>query len=861
MHLIGRELFFRNGSIATIVAQWSRQQPMTFLLAAVVSGVIADSILQQSVPIISTLNSVAARAWLWGVLVAGLGSMIALGGKRWSQTSLAVATLTMMACCGAGNHCWQSYRYDSASILRLIDDQSQPAIVRGEMDSVPQLRRHPFATQRQQENLSPWQTKLTLSLSHVRAGDAFRPVDGRLQVIVNGNLTGANPGDHLELYGSIRGVGRATNPGETDFAAYYRGHRLHGQMQIESIQQVFVSPSNAPEHWFARWITGLSTRGRSGLLDSLDEASGPLAVALVLGQRDFVDLETRDQLLVTGTAHLLSVSGMHLAIVVGMAVSLAVLFQLPMPAKVILVVGVCLFYCAITGARPPVMRAAVLVTTVLVAMWMRRPSQIMNTLSLAGLILVLSNPENIFNAGVQLSFLAVATLILSGGTSIRSSSSIDQTVEQEQRLMALAQSSQSRWSMWARYYLLALARLFWASLCVTTISLPIVWYYFNVVSLVSVPTNVVLSLMLGLSLASGIVTAACAILFPAITFVPAIVCQSSLSIMRWIIDVAASIPMGHVWLPSPPVAWVAAFYVGIVITLMLPRNQTSRWIRIGWIGCWIAIAGMITTTRAELPDDVVEATFVDVGHGTSVVLRSGDQVWLYDCGRLGNDVGSSRDIDGVLWSLGVTRLDGIVLSHADADHFNALPGLVRRFAVDRVVTPPGMLDEAETALDDIRAAIRSADLPVVQTSHGETIDANAITMHVLHPPAVRIDGSDNANSLVVRIDVGGRSLILPGDLEPPGTEVLLSQPRPVPGGVLMAPHHGSLRMDAEAVLDWARPSETIVSGGRRAARPEVADVLASRGSGVHVTFADGAIRVRMDSRGGIQIRRFADSPW
>ena len=102
------------------------------------------------------------------------------------------------------------------------------------------------------------------------------------------------------------------------------------------------------------------------------------------------------------------------------------------------------------------------------------------------------------------------------------------------------------------------------------------------------------------------------------------------------------------------------------------------------------------------------------------------------------------------------------------------------------------------------------------------------------------------------IDRGGVTLILPGDLEPPGTELLVNQDRPPPGGVLMAPHHGSLTMDARSVLQWARPRETIVSGGRRARRPEVARCLAITGSGVHVTAEVGAIRVRIDTEGRIE---------
>ena len=116
---------------------------------------------------------------------------------------------------------------------------------------------------------------------------------------------------------------------------------------------------------------------------------------------------------------------------------------------------------------------------------------------------------------------------------------------------------------------------------------------------------------------------------------------------------------------------------------------------------------------------------------------------------------------------------------------------------------------------------------------------------VLHPPPYRVQGNDNANSLVLRIDVGGRSLVLPGDLEPPGLEMLLNRSRPLPGGVLMAPHHGSLTVDSQAILDWARPGQVIVSGGERAKRPQVAEALRVRGSDVFVTAEIGAIQVTL----------------
>jgi competence protein ComEC len=187
--------------------------------------------------------------------------------------------------------------------------------------------------------------------------------------------------------------------------------------------------------------------------------------------------------------------------------------------------------------------------------------------------------------------------------------------------------------------------------------------------------------------------------------------------------------------------------------------------------------------------------------------------------------------------------------------------VLRRFRVGQIVTPPRLLHQDEPALAASRAAIRRAGIPVREVSRGETLVIGRCRTRILHPPPRGVDGSDNANSLVLRIDHGNTTLILPGDVEPPGTERLIEHDRPPPGGILMAPHHGSLQMDAATVLTWARPAVTIVSGGRRAKKPEVRQMLSITGSDVWVTARQGAIRVRIDSVGTKQLRAWIEDPW
>jgi competence protein ComEC len=160
-----------------------------------------------------------------------------------------------------------------------------------------------------------------------------------------------------------------------------------------------------------------------------------------------------------------------------------------------------------------------------------------------------------------------------------------------------------------------------------------------------------------------------------------------------------------------------------------------------------------------------------------------------------------------------------------------------------------MLDSTKPGLEPIRESIRRAGVSVREvSSEQQYFDGwSSSQIEILHPPRNRVSGNDNANSLVIRIDHQGTSLVLPGDLEPPGLEMVIRSPRPPAGGVLMSPHHGSLTVDSQFILAWARPREVIVSGGARARRPEVADALGVRGSGVHVTATLGAVRVEFSA--------------
>jgi competence protein ComEC len=270
----------------------------------------------------------------------------------------------------------------------------------------------------------------------------------------------------------------------------------------------------------------------------------------------------------------------------------------------------------------------------------------------------------------------------------------------------------------------------------------------------------------------------------------------------------------------------------------------------------------LAVAAGQQSDSRFQCTFLSVGHGTSVVLRTPDgQTILYDAGRLGSPAGGARSIAGALWSDGVMRLDAVIVSHADVDHYNALPELLQQFAVKTVFVTPLMFREDVEALRVLRQAIESSSATLCELSAGDRLtfgDSTVIT--VLHPPVTGVRGTDNAQSMVLAVECQGRRVLLPGDLESPGTQALLAQP-PWDCDVLLAPHHGSARSNPPGFSAWSRPEWVVISGSRSQDRARgVRSGYEAASARVFHTAYDGAVRFVLSAE-AVSAARWHNGAW
>jgi competence protein ComEC len=325
---------------------------------------------------------------------------------------------------------------------------------------------------------------------------------------------------------------------------------------------------------------------------------------------------------------------------------------------------------------------------------------------------------------------------------------------------------------------------------------PLVMAQFHLVSPVAILLGPLLALPVIFAMAGGFGVLLCGWLLPPVAAVFGWFCDWNLAAMQVCVESARNWPLSHFWVAGPPAWWLAVFYGALLGGVLLPgRRPPLRW-TCALAGAWVAV-GLTASLVHARDESSLRCTFLSVGHGAAVVVElPGGQTLLYDAGRLGSPVGAGRIISSYLWSRGITHLDALVISHADADHYNAVPAVLDQISVGAVYVSPVMFeDRTSAALGALQKAIAETGVPLREVWSGDRLRTSPeVSIEVLHPPRRGVLGSDNANSIVLAIEYQRRRVLLTGDLEPPGLSDVLAE-LPYDCDVTLAPHHGSAASD------------------------------------------------------------------
>ena len=635
---------------------------------------------------------------------------------------------------------------------------------------------------------------------------------------------GLEPGDRIACTARVKLSDRAYGEETTYYTAkgVYLLAYCNGEVEITPAQGVPL------RHWPTLCAHAL----RGGIYAAFDGTAAPIAAAVTLGDKTGLDEALYSAFNRAGLMHAAVVSGLHISFLVQMVLVLSGRRRKAALAMIPLLV----FYALMAGGTPSAFRAVIMQSALLFAPIARREGDGPSALALALLILLIQNPFAAASVGLQLSFASVAGILLV-------SDSLFRWMYRPWREKRPAKGQKGKLALW-KAVRTALAGVS-ASLGAMLFTVPLVALYFGQIVLLSPLSGVLALWALSLLMAFGLVLGTLAVFLPA----PAALLGGIAGLLghyaRWIALALGRFPFASLSTGSRYcLIWLAAAYLALAAAFLgkeRPRRPLVSVCALAVLLCAAIGLGRLETDMSDLT-----VTALDVGQGASTALISGGQAALVDCGGSGS--GSAGDIAADYFAAqGRTRLDLLVLTHFDSDHFNGVEQLFYRMKVARVAIPAGDTDPGDAARLLELAEAEGAQVILVDGTKKLLLGDADLT---LFPPLG--GGTSNESGLFALCTVGDFDVLITGDADA-FVEKMLVKYCPIPDiELLMVGHHGSKNSSCEEFLRATAPELAVISAGANNSyghpAPETLDRLEALGSEIRRTDEDGTVTVWV--RGG-----------
>jgi competence protein ComEC len=602
-----------------------------------------------------------------------------------------------------------------------------------------------------------------------------------------------------------------TNPGQFDFPNYLLSLGVRGNFRAEKVTLIKPAP------WYHRCINFIHATLDSSLTRSVPAAQAPLLRACLLGSMEGLDPQVVEDFRASGMLHILAISGQHIGLIALILLQLFSLLRLPRKAAFV-VTGILLgIYVPVCGGSISVLRSALMFWCLLPGVLWERPGLAMNNLGWAAALSLICMPYQILSLGFQLSFIATFFLILY--------SRLLATVLKRLKIRKTIPT-----------YLLSTA-LF--SMVLYLATYPILSNGMHSLSPSSLLGN-----LATIALSSGMLVASClTLLFQPLPWIRGgfgEMAGAFSEALTFCVHALAHGPGSAQSVAALPFIWslllillllafpyVAARGRGRLLILIAITIFSGRW-----------VYGQVWSWRQE----PMAVTYLDVGQGDGIVCQLPAATLLIDAGppEAGRNV-----VLPFLRYHGINRLDVVVVTHPDLDHYGGLAYLAEHMEIGQVVYP-GI--EADTrAWKDLQRVLDKHKIPMTAVHRGQLLyQYPGISMHVLTPKFPGQFRERNDNSVATLLKVREKRFLFTGDMEAPAQAFLLDQAYPkLAGAILKVPHHGSDRSNPPEFLEKLKPDIAILSAGRKNRfghpGPVTVQTLQRLGSQLFLTARQGAV--------------------
>ncbi|MDI3462371.1 MAG: DNA internalization-related competence protein ComEC/Rec2 [Nitrospira sp.] len=628
-------------------------------------------------------------------------------------------------------------------------------------------------------------------------------------------------GDRISFQGKLHRPRGALNPGGFDYAAYMERQGVDLLTTVIGAQAVTLLEAEPQIGLWSVWnrIDHWRDRIRAAAVKTLSQPTRGLFLGMIIGERGYLEQHLQDWFMVTGTVHLLSISGSHLGLVALVVFWLVKRLVLRLPSMLLLTLSrtvtpskiaillawpAVALYALLAGAELATMRSLVMITLAMIAMWLGYERHLGHAMAVALLVILLHDPRAIFDISFQLSFLSVLVMVR-------------MIVFTKSWNADVAETGSRLRDRFMSHALNALAM----SGAVTVATLPMVAFYFNQVPWMGTVTNLIVVPFTGVILVPlGLFAALWTIMTGAESLILGSAMEQLFGLMVLGLQWCASLPGGEWHVAAPSIPAIALFYAGLLLTSF----QVIPWrVRAAGAGLSVLLIGWwLSPPVSQADGDHWRVTFLDVGQGDSAVVELPDgQTVLIDGGSRYERFDMGKNVIApFLWSRRIHHLSHVIGTHQQLDHVGGLIWVLRHMSVGRYWS--GGIERAEKFAEDLKTALRDRHIDQHTAVRGQDLlQSGRCRLNILNPPDTPVIRAStqphsgtilNNLSIVSRLQCGTYSILFAADIETGGVR-RLNEEGYQPVTVLKVPHHGA-RSSLDP--DWLRqlqPQYAVISVG------------------------------------------------
>lgn len=639
-----------------------------------------------------------------------------------------------------------------------------------------------------------------------------------------------NMGSRVRVAGETESFQGALNPGEFDYRSYML---LEGYDFFLNSGTVLWNDNNNTVNEF---LYRIRKRLEGVLENSLPSGEAGIMKAMLLGNKEGLEPESKELYRINGIAHILAISGLHISLL-GMGL-FRILNRCGLPLKI--TVPICIvflfLYGQMTGMSSSAFRAVIMFTLQLSARFLLRSYDMLTAVSVAAAIVTAVAPLSLFQTGFQLSFGAVLGIALITPRFPRIS--------------------------------FGPGRAFLASLSVQLMTLPVLLTSYYEFPLYSLLLNLIIIPLMSVAAGSGLLAILLGLFFPAAGCAAALPALCVLKLYEFLCIGICHMPF-YTFIVGCPEPWKAVVYyflLGLGIAVAGKRkDQKKKGISGGQKIAFVLWGSAVMLLFTAAPPGKLQISILDVGQGDAICIRAPDGTTiLVDGGSSSKKNVGTKSLLPWLKYQGIKTVDYIFLSHMDEDHISGIEELMlkqeeRTCGVNflRLVVPPSAKDEE--AWKRISAAAARGKTKLYEMKRFDRIEAAGLTIACLYPETAEAKVKGNAGSMVLSLTYGEFDMLLTGDLEGEGEKALcqyLSQLEQSGKGkdyeVLKVAHHGSKNSTQTELLSLLRAEIALISCGKdnRYGHPhrETTDRLKQAGMEWCATMGEGALMIETDGR-------------